>query len=77
VRRVKIVCIPQRGGQKTVKRVPPIPIEENVKLCRQGRETYEKSGPFKQGQCFRAGIEGRISVLFRGRGTKRCLASGG
>jgi IS5 family transposase len=31
---------------------------------------------FKKGQCFRAGIEGRISVLFRGRGMKRCLAEG-
>lgn len=56
---VKVVCIPQRGGQKTAK-----------------REAYEKSKPFKQGQRFRAGIEGRISVLFRGRGMKRCLASG-
>jgi len=40
------------------------------------REAYEKSGDFKQGQRFRAGIEGRISVLFRGRGMKRCLAQG-
>jgi transposase, IS5 family len=40
------------------------------------REAYEKSRAFKQGQCFRAGIEGRISVLFRGRGMKRCLAQG-
>jgi transposase, IS5 family len=56
---VKIVCILQRGGQKT-----------------DEREAYEKSKPFKQGQRFRAGIEGRISVLFRGRGMKRCLASG-
>ena len=31
---------------------------------------------FKQGQRFRAGVEGRISVLFRGRGMKRCLAQG-
>ena len=31
---------------------------------------------FKEGQRFRAGIEGRISVLFRGRGMKRCLAEG-
>ena len=31
---------------------------------------------FKKGQRFRAGIEGRISVLFRGRGMKRCLAEG-
>src|ERR1700674_1598380 len=40
------------------------------------REAYEKTPAFKQGQRFRAGIEGRISVLFRGRGMKRCLAEG-
>lgn len=40
------------------------------------RETYEKSSAFKKAQRFRAGIEGRISVLFRGRGMKRCLAQG-
>jgi IS5 family transposase len=40
------------------------------------REAYEKSPAFKAGQRFRAGIEGRISVLFRGRGMKRCLAEG-
>src|SRR3984893_16195021 len=40
------------------------------------REAYEKSADFKAGQRFRAGIEGRISVLFRGRGMKRCLAEG-
>jgi len=40
------------------------------------REAYEKSSEFKKGQRFRAGIEGRISVLFRGRGMKRCLAEG-
>ena len=56
---VKVVCIPQRGGKKTVK-----------------RKAFEKSPAFKEGQRFRAGIEGRISVLFRGRGMKRCLAEG-
>src|SRR5262245_63497616 len=56
---VKVVCIPQRGGQRTAR-----------------REAYERSAPFKNGQRFRAGIEGRISVLFRGRGMKRCLAEG-
>ena len=40
------------------------------------RDAYEKTAAFKQGQRFRAGIEGRISVLFRGRGMKRCLAEG-
>jgi IS5 family transposase len=40
------------------------------------REALEKSRAFKQGQRFRAGIEGRISVLFRGRGMKRALVEG-
>src|SRR6516164_4172503 len=40
------------------------------------QEAYEKSAAFKKGQRFRAGIEGRISVLFRGRGMKRCRAQG-
>jgi len=40
------------------------------------REALENSPAFKKGQRFRAGIEGRISVLFRGRGMKRCLAEG-
>lgn len=42
----------------------------------RARATYEKTRAFKQGQRFRAGIEGRISVLFRGRGMKRCLLTG-
>jgi transposase, IS5 family len=40
------------------------------------RKAYEKSPAFKNGQRFRAGLEGRISVLFRGRGVKCCLAEG-
>jgi transposase, IS5 family len=40
------------------------------------RAAYEKSAAFKKGQKFRAGAEGRISVMFRGRGMKRCLAEG-
>jgi IS5 family transposase len=40
------------------------------------QEAFEKSPAFKNAQRFRAGIEGRISVLFRGRGMKRCLAEG-
>ena len=40
------------------------------------REARERSRAFKDGQRFRAGIEGRISVLMRGRGMKRCLAQG-
>ena len=51
-----------------------IPQRGGVRSAR--REAYEKSAVFKNGQRFRAGIEGRISVLFRGRGMKRCLAEG-
>ncbi len=40
------------------------------------RTTHEKSRRFKQGQKFRAGIEGRISVLARGRGMHRCPLKG-
>ncbi|HEV8141747.1 MAG TPA: ISNCY family transposase [Methylomirabilota bacterium] len=40
------------------------------------RTAYEKSRAFKRGQRFRAGIEGRISVLLRGRGMRRCLLEG-
>lgn len=57
---VTLTCIPQSGGKK-------LSVE---------REALEKSRPFKQAQRFRAGIEGRISVLFRGRGMKRALVEG-
>jgi IS5 family transposase len=56
---VKMVCIPQRGGGKTLQ-----------------RQAYERSAAFKKGQRFRAGIEGRISVMMRGRGMKRCRNEG-
>ena len=57
--KVKQVCIPQRGGQKSAEQA-----------------ALERSAWFREGQRFRVGIEGRISVLFRGRGMKRCLAHG-
>jgi transposase, IS5 family len=40
------------------------------------QDALERSKAFKQAQRFRAGIEGRISVLFRGRGMKRCAFKG-
>jgi len=40
------------------------------------RIAHEKNRAFKNGQRFRAGIEGRISVLLRGRGMRRCLLEG-
>ena len=46
--------------------------QENTASAKRTRS----SAAFKNGQRFRAGIEGRISVLFRGRGMKRCLAEG-
>jgi|tagenome__1003787_1003787.scaffolds.fasta_scaffold20768824_3 IS5 family transposase len=55
---VKVVCIPQRSGTAT-----------------REREAYEKTREFKDGPRFRAGIiQGRFSVMFRGRGMKRCRA---
>lgn len=41
-----------------------------------GQDALERSQAFKKAQRFRAGIEGRISVLFRGRGMKRCSFKG-
>ena len=40
------------------------------------RESHEKGKAFRKAQRFRSGIEGRISVLFRGRGMRRCLSKG-
>jgi IS5 family transposase len=40
------------------------------------RKDYEKSRVFKNGQRFRAGIEGTISMLMRGRGMRRCKSKG-
>jgi IS5 family transposase len=56
-------------------------VEQECIPQRGGRKTehrtaYEKSRAFKKGQRFRAGIEGRISVLLRGRGMRRCLLAG-
>jgi IS5 family transposase len=55
-----------------------------VELCipqRGGKLSAEQaarqhSRSFKRGQRFRCGIEGTISVLFRGRGMKRCVLEG-
>jgi IS5 family transposase len=62
------VCV--RGGLATVS----IPQRGGRKTPQ--RRAYERSAAFKQGQRFRAGIEGRISVLMRGRGMRRCRAEG-
>jgi IS5 family transposase len=51
-----------------------IPQRGGIRSAEQ--EALEHSKWFRKGQRFRAGIEGRISVLFRGRGMKRCQAEG-
>ncbi len=67
-----------RDNQETAVRVgvacPSIPQRGGKKTPE--REAIEKSPAFKQALRFRAGVEGRISVLVRGRGMKRCLAEG-
>lgn len=66
------------SNQKTLKkarvRCASIPQCGGKKTAK--REAFENSPAFKSAQRFRAGIEGTISVLFRGRGMKRCLAHG-
>jgi IS5 family transposase len=63
-----------KSCQQTGVQVVCIPQRGGKKTAK--RKAYENSPAFKQGQRFRAGIEGRISVLFRGRGMKPCLAEG-
>jgi len=60
----------EKGGVTQVS----IPQRGGQKTAEQ--KALERSTAFKQAQRFRAGIEGRISVLFRGRGMKRCPFKG-
>src|SRR5438552_842323 len=60
----------EKGGVTQVS----IPQRGGHKTAEQ--DALERSKEFKKGQRFRAGIEGRISVLFRGRGMKRCPFKG-
>src|SRR5947208_18741 len=64
----------EKSGQR--EGVPVVCIPQRGGKKTEERTAYEKSPDFKKGQRFRAGIEGTISVLFRGRGMKRCLAEG-
>ena len=57
-------------------RIKCVSIPQRGGIKTSERQALEKSTAFKKAQRFRAGIEGRISVLFRGRGMKRCLSSG-
>jgi IS5 family transposase len=54
---------------------------ETVSICKKGRRTAEEdkresTEEFKAGQCFRAGIEGTISVLKRAFKLSKCLYKG-
>ena len=66
------------ANQKTCQkaRIPCASIPQRGGKKTPERETLEKSPAFKKAQRFRAGIEGRNSVLIRGRGMRRCLAHG-
>ena len=64
----------QKACRKARIQCPSIPQRGGTKTAQ--RQALEKSPAFKKAQRFRAGIEGRISVLFRGRGMKRCRADG-
>jgi IS5 family transposase len=64
----------QKTCRKARIRCASIPQRGGKKTAK--RQALEKSPDFKKAQRFRAGIEGRISVLFRGRGMKRCRARG-
>jgi IS5 family transposase len=55
-------------------KVPSIP-QRGGKLSSE-RAQKQKGRAFKKGQRFRSGVEGRISVLFRGRGMKRSRLRG-
>src|SRR5439155_26908757 len=56
--------------------VPPAAVPQRGGAKSADRTAYEESGPFRKGQRFRAGVEGRISVLMRGRGMRRCRLAG-
>ena len=64
----------QKACRKAGVRCASIPQRGGKKTAE--RQAFEKSPDFKKAQRFRAGIEGRISVLVRGRGMRRCLAHG-
>lgn len=53
-----------------------VPWETAINRKTPERAAKEKLPEFKKGQKFRAGIEGTISGLLRGRGMRRCMDEG-
>lgn len=71
-----------KGFYESMKKLAELEEEiENVSICKKGRRTEaeearEHSDDFKDGQRFRAGVEGSISVLKRAYKLNRCLFKG-
>ena len=75
-RRSRLLQRAQCDGVACTAASPTISIPQRGGSKTPQRRDHERSAAFKRGQRFRAGIEGRISVLMRGRGMKRCRAEG-
>lgn len=71
-----------KGFYESVKQLAALEKEiETVSICKKGRRTQaeeerEHGDAFRAGQCFRAGVEGSISVLKRAFKMNRCLFKG-
>ena len=76
------VLAADKGFYKSVEQLKTLEEEiETVSICKKGRRTAaetarETSEEFQDGQRFRAGVEGSISVLKRGFKLGRCLFKG-
>jgi len=66
---------PARAAAATEK-VEQLVIPQRGGKLSEERAAEQHSKAFKKAQRFRAGIEGTISVLMRGRGMRRCRLSG-
>jgi IS5 family transposase len=76
------VLAADKGYYASVKQLGRLEEEiETVSICKKGRRTpaeaaREHGEDFQAGQCFRAGVEGSISVLKRAFKLNRCLFKG-
>ena len=76
------VLAADKGFYKSMKRLTALERDiETVSICKKGRRTAEETAretteAFQDGQRFRAGVEGSISVLKRGFKLSRCLFKG-
>jgi IS5 family transposase len=76
------VLATDKGFYENIEQIARLEQEiETVSICKKGRRTQEEyeresTEAFKDGQCFRAGSEGSISVLKRAFKLGRCLFKG-